>query len=481
MDVKSGPRWRPRAWHVLLVVILDPYSITHWAWWRFALSASVVLMIAEAAYFVAGRGLSADPRSVLPFLGKGDSPDTPDVAVWRGVMVATAPIVATWVLVIPLAAADLLLPDYAQGTAAGEVWRNHTAARDALYIAFGWGVFNALPLLPLDGGHAIRAVLTRALGPVAGLWGAVSGSLLVWFIALGLGLAMSSTDLLASAGVVLIVLVGGAVGALERREGWTAAGDPGAWVPPEIASAVGIPVPAPAPAPSRGVPVPAPTPAASRGVPVPAPAPAPSRGVPVPAPAPAPVPRAVVSRAGAPAPSAPVAPPAPVASRGAPDSWVRVPRTFGPMGTPLPPDTALPPPTAPPPPAPVDVDPLVRVEQLVASGHLDEAWVALRGVSATDVPRSAWQSVVRAADRAGRLDLSAEVAEAWFTAANSAEAACWAARSACVRARLVDAFTWLLEAHRAGLDDLTWLDEDPVFKPLHGAVPLSERILAASS
>jgi Zn-dependent protease len=38
------------------------------------------------------------------------------------------------------------------------------AFRDFMWVSLGWGLFNLLPILPLDGGSALEAILERHLG-----------------------------------------------------------------------------------------------------------------------------------------------------------------------------------------------------------------------------------------------------------------------------------------------------------------------------
>lgn len=59
-----------------------------------------------------------------------------------------------------------------------------SALRDLIWVNFGWGVFNLLPVLPLDGGHVLLGVLGPKRQRITLLIGGVFGAL----VALGVGL-----------------------------------------------------------------------------------------------------------------------------------------------------------------------------------------------------------------------------------------------------------------------------------------------------
>jgi Zn-dependent protease len=116
--------------------------------------AFVSILIHELGHALAGRAFGLVPRIDLLALG-GNTSFVRGGALtpWKAIALYLAgPLPGIALGAAIQFAARLYLTDLSP------VWLV-TAARDAVWVNVGWGVFNLLPVLPLDGGHIMVAIL----------------------------------------------------------------------------------------------------------------------------------------------------------------------------------------------------------------------------------------------------------------------------------------------------------------------------------
>ncbi len=156
-------RIHPFFW--ILCLVLGPKEPQAALLWAVAVVISV--LVHELGHAVLQRQFGGRPSIVLYGFGGLAIPNGPPVSSWRQIAISLAGPGAGFLL-------------------AGLIWLGLTQLSEPLgripalfissllFINVVWGVFNLLPIYPLDGGHVSRELLTMILPPhrgiVASLW-----------------------------------------------------------------------------------------------------------------------------------------------------------------------------------------------------------------------------------------------------------------------------------------------------------------------
>ena len=141
-----------------------------------ALCILVSILIHELGHALVARLFGMDWQIVLlMFGGLAFGPSRPGVKWWQNVLIALAGPAAQFVL-LALVLAGTLATDRLGGDPAFSPLAA-TALNALVFVNLAWPVLNLLPIFPLDGGQALRAVLARFLRTSGVLWTARIGLL----------------------------------------------------------------------------------------------------------------------------------------------------------------------------------------------------------------------------------------------------------------------------------------------------------------
>jgi Zn-dependent protease len=145
-------RIHPSFW--LVVLLIGVQRRPHFA----ALIEWVLVVLVSILVHEFGHGLTAARWGVVYRItvhgagGETTWKPTGEPVWWRAVLVSLAGPIAGFSLAL---LAWLILPSF------GGNWVMEATARDLLQVNVAWGVFNLLPIAPLDGGQALKAWLVK--------------------------------------------------------------------------------------------------------------------------------------------------------------------------------------------------------------------------------------------------------------------------------------------------------------------------------